>query len=268
MEIPIYQVDAFTARPFGGNPAAVCPLDAWLTEETMQAIAAENNLSETAFFVREDPGWRIRWFTPTTEVNLCGHATLASADVYFRHIDPEAESVIFNSRSGPLTVSRHADLLRLDFPIQEPAPVAAPAMLGRALGSDPLEVLAADDWLVRLDNEETVRALEPDMNLLRQLERRGVIVTAEGTDCDFVSRFFAPKQGIDEDPVTGSAHTKLVPFWADRLGSEKLHARQLSKRGGELFCERRGERVFISGRAVPYLKGTITVHHEGRSHVS
>lgn len=259
MEIPIYQVDAFTTRLFGGNPAAVCPLDTWLPEATMQAIAMENNLSETAFIVSEERGWRIRWFTPTTEVNLCGHATLASACVYFRHIDTGAGRVVFDSLSGPLTVIRDGELLTLDFPLHAPEPVEAPELLGRALGAEPLEVLAAEDWLVRLDSEEAVRILAPDMSLLRQLDRRGVIVTAEGADCDFVSRFFAPGHGIDEDPATGSAHTILTPYWADRLGRERLHARQLSARGGELFCERRGERVFISGRAVPYLQGTITV---------
>lgn len=259
MEIPIYQVDTFTARLFGGNPAAVCPLDTWLPGTTMQAVAMENNLSETAFIVPEERGWRIRWFTPTTEVKLCGHATLASACVYFRHIDTEADRVVFDSLSGPLTVIRAGELLTLDFPLQAPEPVETPALLGRALGTEPLEVLAGEDWLVRLDSEEAVRALAPDMALLRQLDRRGVIVTAEGADCDFVSRFFAPGHGIDEDPVTGSAHTVLTPYWADRLGREKLHARQLSSRGGELFCECRGDRVFISGRAVPYLQGSITV---------
>lgn len=257
MEIPIYQVDAFTDELFGGNPAAVCPLEAWLPEQTMQAIAMENNLAETAFIVREEAGWRIRWFTPTTEVNLCGHATLAAAYVYFRHIGEAERRVVFDSHSGPLTVSRDGDLLTLDFPLDIPMPVEAPTVLAQALGTEPLEVLAAEDWLVRLESEAAVRALAPDLHLLRQLDRRGVIVTAEGEECDFVSRFFAPKQGIDEDPVTGSAHTALVPYWAERLGREKLHARQLSARGGELYCERGSERVFIRGRAAPYLKGAI-----------
>lgn len=259
MELTLYQVDAFADRLFKGNPAAVCPLEAWLPEATMQAIAMENNLSETAFVVHEERGWRIRWFTPTTEVKLCGHATLAAAYIYFNHIDTAAEQVVFHSLSGPLIVSRAGERLTLDFPLQRAEPRVAPAILGQALGSEPREVLAADDWLVLLDSEENVRTLKPDMSLLRQLDRRGVIVTAEGRECDFVSRFFAPKYGIDEDPVTGSAHTLLVPYWAERLGKETLHARQLSARGGELYCELKNERVFISGRVVPYLRGSITL---------
>ena len=263
MELKLYQVDAFADRLFAGNPAAVCPLEAWLPEATMQAIARENNLSETAFFVAEPEGLRIRWFTPTTEVKLCGHATLASGYVYFHHVAPQAERVVFNSLSGPLTVSRDGDLLTLDFPVIPVEPVTVPALMESALGTRPLEVYAADDWLVVLDSAERVRSLQPSMALLKQLERRGVIVTARGDDCDFVSRFFVPKYGIDEDPVTGSAHTKLTPYWAMKLGKPQLHARQLSARGGELFCELRGERVLISGRAVPYMQGIITLPHTG-----
>lgn len=259
MRLPLYQVDAFTDQLFGGNPAAVCPLERWLPDETMQAIATENNLSETAFIVQEATGWRIRWFTPVAEVKLCGHATLASAWIYFHHLQPNTTEVVLNSLSGPLTVSHDGDLLTLDFPLQRAESVATPDILATALGTEPLEVLAADDWLIRLDSEETVRNLQPDMTLMKQLERRGVIVTAEGNDCDFVSRFFAPKYGIDEDPVTGSAHTKLVPYWADKTGNQRFHARQLSARGGELFCELRSERVLISGHAMPYLQGTITL---------
>jgi len=259
MELDLYQIDAFTSHLFGGNPAAVCPLERWLPEETMQSIAMENNLSETAFIVCETAGWRIRWFTPVCEVRLCGHATLASGWVYFHYLQTDAQQVVFNSLSGPLTVSREGDLLSLDFPLQRAVPADAPVLMVAALGAEPLEVLAADDWLIRLDSEETVRNLRPDMSLLKKLDRRGLIVTAEGSDCDFVSRFFAPKYGIDEDPVTGSAHTKLIPYWADLTGRQSFHARQLSARGGELFCEMRGERVLISGRAIPYLKGTITL---------
>lgn len=262
MRIPLYQVDAFTSTLFAGNPAAVCPLETWLPDATMQAIARENNLSETAFFVAEPEGLRIRWFTPTTEVKLCGHATLASGYVYFRHIAPQAQQVVFNSLSGPLSVSRHADLLTLDFPLIAVEPVAVPALLESALGARPLEVYAADDWLVVLDSAERVRTLQPSMALLKQLERRGVIVTARGDDCDFVSRFFVPKHGIDEDPVTGSAHTKLIPYWAEKTGRDRFHARQLSARGGELFCALQGERVTIGGRVVPYLQGTITLPEE------
>ncbi len=263
MELPLYQVDAFADRLFAGNPAAVCPLERWLPEATMQAIARENNLSETAFFVAEPAGLRIRWFTPTTEVKLCGHATLASGYVYFRHIAPQAQQVVFDSLSGPLTVSRSDDLLTLDFPAIPVEPAAAPALLESALGAKPLEVYATDDWIVVLDSAERVRRLQPSMALMKQLERRGVIVTARGDDCDFVSRCFAPKCGIDEDPVTGSAHAKLMPYWAIKLGRPQLRARQLSARGGELLCELRDGRVLISGRAVPYLIGTITLPDAG-----
>ena len=259
MELNLYQIDAFTDQLFGGNPAAVCPLDSWLPEATMQAIAMENNLSETAFIVHETSGWRIRWFTPVTEVKLCGHATLASAWVYFNHLQTDARQVVFDSLSGPLTVSRDGDRLTLDFPVRRAEPVVAPGVLAAALGCTPLEVLANDDWLVLLDSEQTVRGLQPDMGLLRKLERRGLMVTAAGSDCDFVSRFFAPKYGIDEDPVTGATHTALTPFWAERLGKSRLHARQLSARGGELFCELQGERVLISGYAAPYLRGVISL---------
>lgn len=259
MELTLYQIDTFTNRLFKGNPAAICPLHQWLPDRTMLTIAMENNLSETAFFVREANGWRIRWFTPVTEVKLCGHATLAAAYVYFQHIDSDADQVVFNSLSGPLTVIRDNEMLTLDFPIQRAEPREAPTILGHALGAEAQEVLAADDWLVRLDSEETLRHLDPDMSLLRQLDRRGVIVTAEGRDCDFVSRFFAPKYGIDEDPVTGSAHTILTPYWNERLDRNPMHARQLSPRGGELQCMLHGERVLISGMVAPYLKGTITL---------
>lgn len=257
MELMLYQIDAFADRLFTGNPAAVCPLTKWLPDETMQAIAIENNLSETAFFVEEDTGWRIRWFTPATEVKLCGHATLASAFVYFTHIAPDTNQVVFDSHSGPLTVTRDGEWLTLDFPRQAVEPVETSALLEEALGVKPVEVYAADDWMIVLESESQVRELQPNMALLKQLERRGVIVTAKGDECDFVSRFFAPKYAIDEDPVTGSAHTKLTPFWAERLGRQKLHARQLSPRGGDLYCEVKGERVLISGRAVPYMTGTI-----------
>jgi PhzF family phenazine biosynthesis protein len=259
MELCLYQIDAFTDHHFGGNPAAVCPLDSWLPEATMQAIAMENNLSETAFIVHEPSGWRIRWFTPVTEVSLCGHATLASAWVYFHHLQINAQQVVFDSLSGPLSVSRNGERLTLDLPVQRAQPVVAPGLLAAALGCTPVEVLAANDWLVRLDSAETLRELQPDMGLLKKLERRGLIVTAPGSDCDFVSRFFVPKCGIDEDPVTGSAHTILIPYWADRLSKQVLHARQLSARGGELMCELHGERVHISGRAIPYMKGIITL---------
>lgn len=259
MEIDIYQIDTFTNTRFGGNPAAVCPLDAWLPDETMQSVAMENNLSETAFVVKEPEAWRIRWFTPVTEVSLCGHATLASAWVCFHHLETDTQELLFNSLSGILKVSRDGERLTLNFPLLRVKPVAAPGILAAALGCAPQEVLAGDDWLVLLDSEQAVRELRPDLGLLKKLERRGVIVTAAGSDCDFVCRFFAPKYGIDEDPVTGSAHTQLTPYWAERLGKQSLHARQISARGGELFCELAGERVLIGGSAVPYLKGVINL---------
>ncbi|HEY0634456.1 MAG TPA: PhzF family phenazine biosynthesis protein [Gammaproteobacteria bacterium] len=260
MELPIYQIDAFTTHLFGGNPAAVCPLRAWLPEATLQAIAAENNLSETAFFVREGNSLRIRWFTPLSEVKLCGHATLAAAWVWFRHIEPHADQVVFDSLSGPLTVTRAGERLTLDFPAQISASLPTPIELGDALGITPLECrTAGEDWLVVLGSATEVRELRPRINLIQQLDCRALIVTAKGDDCDFVSRVFAPKVGIAEDPVTGSAHTKLVPYWADKLGKQQLHARQLSQRGGELFCELLWERVLMSGTAVPYLAGTITL---------
>jgi PhzF family phenazine biosynthesis protein len=259
MELKIYQVDAFSSRLFGGNAAAVCPLQSWLSSELMQQIAMENNLAETAFFVQEQGGLRIRWFTPKREVKLCGHATLAAAWVYFHHIETDSDEICFNSLSGPLAVTRRDDTLTLDSPVSEFQPVDAPEQLIQAIGIAPLEVYAGEDWLLRLDSEQTVRTLQPDMRLLQQLELRGLIVTAEGDDCDFVSRFFAPNYGIDEDPVTGSAHTLLAPFWAERLHKERFVARQLSARGGELYCELRGERVHISGQVTPYLQGVIHI---------
>ena len=261
-DIPIYQVDAFAERLFAGNPAAVCPLTEWLPEATMQAIAAENNLAETAFVVAEAGGLRIRWFTPTTEVRLCGHATLAAAWVWLHRCleGPLPDSLTFHSLSGPLEVAREADGgLTMDFPREPVEPIAAPDALKQGLGVEIQEVAAGPDWLVRAADEATVRAMDPDLDQLRRLDRRGVMVTAEGTEADFVSRFFAPNYGIDEDPVTGSAHCMLTPFWAERLGRQRLEARQLSARGGRLVCELQGERVRIGGRVVPYLEGTTTL---------
>ena len=260
MRIPIYQVDAFTSELFHGNPAAVCPLEQWLPDGLMQKIAAENNLSETAFFVPQADGYQLRWFTPTTEVDLCGHATLASAFVIAHILKPRIRRIAFTSKSGPLAVDVDGDLIRLDFPADPPRPVAAPPDLEQALGIKPREVLAARiKYLLVVASEAEVRGLSPDMNALAQLKHQGVIVSALGGDCDFVSRFFAPKLGVPEDPVTGSAHCVLVPYWALRLGKNKLHARQLSARGGELFCEAHGERVWLSGRAVKYLEGIIEI---------
>jgi PhzF family phenazine biosynthesis protein len=257
MSIPIYQVDAFSDRVFAGNPAAVCPLDTWLPDATLQSIAAENNLAETAFIVNEDGQLRIRWFTPAVEIDLCGHATLASAWVLFHKLNHPGDTVTFNSQSGPLSVSRDGSLLTLDFPARPPKPIEASDELVAALGGDPLEFYSARDTMVVYPSEVDVRNLKPDFGRLAQCGSFAVIVTATGSDCDFVSRFFAPAQGIDEDPVTGSAHCTLIPFWAHRYGKNKLHARQISKRGGELFCELTGDRVKIAGHAALFLEGSI-----------
>jgi len=259
MRTPIYQIDAFTDQLFGGNPAAVCPLATWLPDATMQAIAAENNLSETAFFVPADGGFELRWFTPEREVELCGHATLATAHLLLRHLDPDRDRVAFSTRSGRLEVSRDGELLVMDFPAYPPQPVDAPAGLFEALGHDAEAVLRGNYLMVVFRSERAVRALAPDFGAMTRAGLEEAIVTARGVDCDFVSRFFAPGYGIAEDPVTGSAHCTLVPYWAHRLGKIRLHARQVSPRGGELRCELRGERVAIAGRAVTYLEGTIEV---------
>ncbi len=257
MEIPIYQIDAFTSAVFSGNPAAVCPLKEWLDDGMLQAIAQENNLSETAFFVPVEDGYHIRWFTPVAEVDLCGHATLASAFVIFNTTSVSGTKVTFSSRSGPLTVSKEGDLLSMDFPSQPPRPCETPADLLEGLGKAPLEVLCSEDFFVVYSKEREVRQLTPDTARLKSLDRRGVIVTARGDEADFVSRFFAPKYGIPEDPVTGSAHSALTPYWSAKLGKKDLKARQVSNRGGELFCSDRGKRVLIAGRAVKYMEGKI-----------
>ncbi|MBN2298108.1 MAG: PhzF family phenazine biosynthesis protein [Deltaproteobacteria bacterium] len=262
MEIPIYQIDAFAGRVFEGNPAAVCPLEAWLDDATMQSIARENNLSETAFFVRKEDGYQIRWFTPEAEVDLCGHATLASAFVIFAHIDPSCVRVTFDSRSGPLIVEKKTDRLCMNFPSQPPAPCPAPDDLVKGLGKTPSSVLKSEDYFAVYDTEKDIKGLKPRMDLLKNLDLRGVIVTAPGSDADFVSRFFAPALGIDEDPVTGSAHSALTPYWSNRLNKKSLHAYQVSSRGGELFCEDLGDRVVISGTAVQYMHGTIFLQEE------
>ena len=259
MDIDLYQVDAFASRPFEGNPAAVCPLEAWLPDGTLQAIALENNLSETAFFVPEGDGYAIRWFTPAAEVDLCGHATLATAWVLFNRLGIGGDSVTFSSRSGPLPVTRDGDWLVLDFPAQPPRPCATPAVLVEALGAEPSECLEYVDLLAVFDDPEAVLGMRPDMGRLAALDYRGTIVTAPHPEYDFVSRFFGPAVGVPEDPVTGSAHTKLAPYWGERLGKRQLNARQVSSRGGDLQCTLKGDRVLIAGRAVPYLQGRIQV---------
>ena len=261
MRLPIYQVDAFASQVFGGNPAAVVPLEDWLPDETMQAIAAENNLSETAFLLPKGDTWGLRWFTPTTEVPLCGHATLASAWVIYAHLYPDSHAELgFETRSGLLTVKREGELLVLDFPARVPEKLDPPAGLADALGAAPSEVLATTDLLAVFETADQVRALKPDMNKLATMDYHAVIVTApDGGECDFVSRFFAPRIGIPEDPVTGAAHCALTPYWSKRLGKTELKAHQVSARGGELICRDHGDRVALAGYAVPYLEGTISV---------
>jgi PhzF family phenazine biosynthesis protein len=261
MKIPIYQVDAFTSEVFSGNPAAVCILDAWIDDRRLQSIAAENNLSETAFLVQTQNGFDLRWFTPVTEVDLCGHATLASAFVLFACLKWSADTIAFQTReSGRLMVTRQDDLLEMDFPARPVYALTPPEELGQALGVSPEKVFgSAEDLMVVLDSEKTVVEVQPAFAALEQVECRGIIITAQGDRSDFVSRFFAPRFGIPEDPVTGSAHCVLVPYWATVLGKKELHALQVSKRGGELFCRHAGERVTISGKAALYLEGTITI---------
>ena len=262
MRLPIYQVDAFTDKLFGGNPAAICPLETWLPGATMQAVAAENNLAETAFFVREGGEYALRWFTPSVEVDLCGHATLASAHVVFNFLEPERESVRFRTlKAGTLVVSRGAGMLTMDFPARPAAPCEAPAGLLAALGGAPREVLRARDHLVVYGSAAEIAALKPDLAALAQVDCWAAIVTAPGENgVDFVSRFFAPAQGVPEDPVTGRAHTTLTPYWAEKLGKDVLHARQVSKRGGEIYCQMRGDRVRLAGRAALFLRGEIALN--------
>jgi PhzF family phenazine biosynthesis protein len=259
MKIKQYQVDAFAGRVFEGNPAAVCPLDAWLPDALLQAIAAENNLSETAFFVPEGDGFRLRWFTPVAEVDLCGHATLASAHVILNILGHASERAEFETKSGRLSVERDGEMLAMDFPAQPPQPCETPRELVVGLGAEPALVLAADDYIAVFDSEDAVRALAPDVGILHELMLRGVCVTAPGTNHDFVSRFFAPKVGIPEDPVTGSAHCELAPYWASRLGRQDMQARQISKRGGDVHCRLQGERVILSGHAVTFMVGEIDI---------
>lgn len=260
MKINIFQVDAFTENVFGGNPAAVCPLNIWPDDKILQSIAAENNLSETAFFVEEKELFQIRWFTPEVEVNLCGHATLASAHVIFNHLDYQKDNIQFDSKSGILNVFRKGDMLTLDFPTAQLKPAIMKGDFCEAIGKIPIGLFHGNNKLLAIyETEQNILEINPNFEKLAKLDYMGVIVTAPGKDVDFVSRFFAPKVGIDEDPVTGSAHTLLIPFWADRLNKEKLHAFQLSKRKGELYCEFKADRVWISGDAITYLTGEIEV---------
>lgn len=262
MKIKMYQVDAFTENLFGGNPAAICLLDKWLPEDQMQQIAAENNLAETAFITTDDDGYHIRWFTPTVEVDLCGHATLAAAHVIFTETDYEDDEIIFTSQySGQLTVAKNNGLLTLNFPTDTYERVPTPPVLTEALGIEPMETYKGKtDYMAVLPSMRDVQDLQPNFTKLSTIEARGIIVTAAGEkSADFVSRFFAPQSGIDEDPVTGSAHTTLTPYWAKELNKTELAAVQLSERKGHLWCTHLDDRVEISGHAVTYLEGFISV---------
>lgn len=261
MELTMYQVDAFASEVFTGNPAAVVPLEKWIDDGLMQKIAMENNLAETVFFVPRPGGYHIRWFTPAAEIDLCGHATLASAWVLWNLLGHEGSRIEFDSMSGMLGVEREGELLALDFPSRPPQAVEPCPGLAESLGGEPVEVLASRDYMVVYGSEEEVRRLKPAVTGLMEIDRFAVIVTAKGQTpgVDFVSRFFAPAQGVPEDPVTGSAHSTLIPYWSKRLGKKTMVAHQVSPRGGVLHCEDRGERVRIAGRGVLYLKGTILV---------
>lgn len=257
MEYTIFQVDAFTNKLFGGNPAAVVPLENWLETDLMQKIAFENNLSETAFFVPNSKGFHIRWFTPTEEVDLCGHATLASSFVIFNYLSYNKDRIYFDSQSGELVVDRKGDLITLNFPVRIPEPYTPPDGFLDLFPIKPIEALFNKSTVLVFESEKIIREMEFDIKGLLKFNTHGVIITAKGDNVDFVSRFFAPDAGIEEDPVTGYAHTILVPYWSAKLGKKKLHALQVSKRGGELFLENLGERVTISGKAIIYSKGYL-----------
>ena len=261
MKIPIYQVDAFTDTLFAGNPAAVCPLQSWLDDDLMQNIASENNLSETAFLVSNGTTIGIRWFTPMAEVELCGHATLAAACVLFDHLSFPEKTIVFQSmHRGQLTVTKKESLLELNFPADQPELSLPPKGLITAIGKNPLEVWKGKtDYLLVYASQEDIEEISPDFAALKAVKARGIMVTAPGYECDFVSRFFAPAVGVNEDPVTGSAHTTLTPFWAHRLNQLSFQAIQLSRRGGALQCTLAGDRVLIAGKAITFLTGEIFV---------
>jgi PhzF family phenazine biosynthesis protein len=260
MKLTIYQADAFADNVFSGNPAAVIPLQKWLSDETLQHIAMENNLSETAFFIPFENGFHIRWFTPATEVNLCGHATLASAHVLFHHLNYQEKEIRFQSKSGILKVKKEGKLIVLDFPTSEVNEIELSSNIEKAFGIKSQKCFRGrEDLMFVFESQEEIQNLKPDFHFLKTLEMRGIIATAPSEEFDFVSRFFAPREGIDEDPVTGSAHTMLIPYWAERLGKKEMVAKQISKRGGVLHCKYLGERVEIGGKAVTYLLGEITV---------
>lgn len=264
MKLTIYQVDAFTDKVFGGNPAAIIPLQSWLDESLMQQIALENNLSETAFIVATDgddeASYHIRWFTPTLEIDLCGHATLASAYIVKTFLEPHIQEVTFTTeKAGTLKTYIEDGMYTLDFPARVPVATTAPKKLLESLGvSAAVEILKSRDFFIVLPNEEAVQNIEPDFTMMKELNA-GIIVTAKGRSADVVSRFFYPAAGVDEDPVTGSAHCNIIPYWSEKLGTTKIHAKQLSKRGGELWCEYKGNRVLMGGNCVLYMTGEITV---------
>ncbi len=256
--LPIYQIDAFSERVFAGNPAAICPLDDWLADQLMQQIAAENNLSETAFFVQTGPAtYDLRWFTPAAEVDLCGHATLAASHLIFEKLKPGSDCLSFKTKSGILQVERRGDMIEMDFPALPATPCPVPDGYRAAHGILPQVYLRAVKNLAVYEDATQVTSFVPDIGYIKALGGDGLIITAPGDNCDFVSRYFAPHQGIDEDPVTGSAHCTSVPYWADRLGKSKLHARQVSQRSGDLYCQLVGDRVKMAGRAKLYLEGQI-----------
>jgi predicted PhzF superfamily epimerase YddE/YHI9 len=259
MRLPYYQVNAFTNRPFGGNPAGVCLLDEWPSDGAMQAIAAENDLAETAFVLKhpEEGVHPLRWFTPAVEIDLCGHATLATAYVFFNELHYADETIAFSTKSGLLKATKRDRRVELDFPARPATECAAPDALRRGLRAEPRAVFKSRDYLAVFDSEEAVASLAPDLAELAKLDCLGVIATAPGSDCDFVSRFFAPRAGIAEDPVTGSSHCTLVPYWSKRLGKKEMFARQISKRGGELFVRDDGDRVAMAGDCAVYLRGEI-----------
>lgn len=260
MTLKIYQVDAFANAVFTGNPAAVCPLEAWLPDAVMQSIAMENNLAETAFYVREKEGYRIRWFTPAVEVDLCGHATLASAHVLFHHENYAGDSITFNSRSGPLTITRKGDSMTLDFPTDTLSEAELTPELAGAFSIRPTKALRGKtDYMLVYENESQIRNLVPDLSKVEKIKARGVIVTAKGDKVDFVSRFFGPQSGVNEDPVTGSAHTTLIPYWSGVLHKTDMLAIQCSARSGQLACKMNGSRVAISGKARTFMIGNIFI---------
>ncbi|RHW74683.1 PhzF family phenazine biosynthesis protein [Colwellia sp. RSH04] len=260
MEIDIYQVDAFANNTFEGNPAAVCPLKEWVSDELLQKIAAENNLSETAFFVTKGDSFTLRWFTPEAEVDLCGHATLAAAHVLFQHLGYDKSAILFETKSGTLTVEKSEYGYSMSFPASIAEPVKPPAMLTKALGVKPVKTFAAFDYIVVLENEAQINMLSPDFAMLENLDLRGVVVTAPSKDVDFVSRCFFPKLKVNEDPVTGSAHCELAPYWSEKLNRNKLVGKQLSQRTGLVHCEVNGSRVILSGDVVDYMSGIITLN--------